>query len=146
MHVSQISIGVLFASFATASFVGAPIVGVLTDRFGRKIPMIAGLFLLAGSTLMYAISVKFWLLLIARILQGFASAVTWTASMASVGDAFTPETQGAAYSKLLTLSGLGSMVGPLIGGFFVKISGGNKAFPFFIMIIFIVIDFIARIF
>eukprot|EP01114_Cavostelium_apophysatum_P015803 TRINITY_DN4386_c0_g1_i1.p1 TRINITY_DN4386_c0_g1~~TRINITY_DN4386_c0_g1_i1.p1 ORF type:complete len:295 (+),score=63.57 TRINITY_DN4386_c0_g1_i1:100-984(+) len=64
--------------------------------------------------------------------------------MASVGDVYPPDQQGGPYSMILTVTGIGSMAGPVFGGIAMKIGGGRKEVPFLIILVFIFFDGVAR--
>jgi MFS family permease len=78
------AVGLLFACYAIAMIVATPLAGVLVDRIGHRIPMLAGLFALAASTVLFAAVQALPILMLARALQGVAAAVSWTAGLALI--------------------------------------------------------------
>ncbi|MFW5845898.1 MAG: MFS transporter [Planctomycetota bacterium] len=106
---------ILFALFTLAQFLGAPLWGALSDRWGRRPVM---LLTIAGNLLAYllwAVAGSFWLLLISRLGAGFMSGniSVATAAMADI----TPRRRRSAGMALIGIAfGLGFICGPAIGG------------------------------
>ncbi len=70
------SVGLLLAAFSAAQFAGAPVLGRLSDRVGRKPVLIASLAGTAAASLLTGLAGSLWLLLVARVLDG-ASGGAW---------------------------------------------------------------------
>lgn len=127
---SQAAIGVLFASYAGALIAATPLVGRWVDRFGLRRPMLAGLLGLAAATLLFAFADSLWLLITARALQGLAAAVSWTASFALLAATYPPEKRGKAMGTALSAVGIGTLLGPPLGGFLYEQLGQEAPFLF----------------
>ncbi|WP_163582538.1 MFS transporter [Gracilibacillus saliphilus] len=130
LGASQSEIGLLFASYALALFVATPFFGALADKVGRKKLLILGLFALAATTLIYAFATSFWVLVLARLLQGFAAAIPWTAGLALLAEVFQKEERGKAMGMAMSGQAGGVLMGPPIGGWLYEFGGYH--FPFFI--------------
>ncbi|WP_078394738.1 MFS transporter [Shouchella patagoniensis] len=130
LGASQSEIGLLFASYAIALFISTPIFGALADRVGRKKLLVIGLIALAITTIIYALSTSFWILVLARLLQGFAAAIPWTAGLALLAEVFTKEERGKAMGIAMSGQAGGVLLGPPIGGWLYEF--GGYSFPFFI--------------
>jgi len=107
--------GALATLYAFMQFVCAPIVGNLSDRFGRR-PVL--LFALAGFSLDYLImglAPYLWVLFIGRILSGVFGA-TYTTASAFIADISPPDKRGANFGLIGAAFGLGFIIGPVIGG------------------------------
>jgi DHA1 family tetracycline resistance protein-like MFS transporter len=107
--------GALAMLYAFMQFVCAPIVGNLSDRFGRR-PVL--LFALAGFSLDYLImglAPYLWVLFIGRILSGVFGA-TYTTASAFIADISPPDKRGANFGLIGAAFGLGFIIGPVIGG------------------------------
>jgi len=107
--------GALASLYAFMQFVCAPIVGNLSDRFGRR-PVL--LFSLAGFSLDYLImglAPVLWVLFIGRLLSGVFGA-TYTTAGAFIADVSPPEKRGANFGLIGAAFGLGFIIGPVIGG------------------------------
>lgn len=107
--------GVLVASYALMQFFGSPVLGALSDRFGRrKVILIA----LAGSSLDYvvmALAPTLAILFIARLVGGLTAGVLATAN-AYVADVTPPEKRAQSFGLIGAAFGLGFIIGPLVGG------------------------------
>ena len=121
-------IGALTAGFAFAQFLMSPIVGDLSDRYGRKPFIIGGLILYSFSMLLFGLSSELWLLFLARFLSGAGAAFIMPPIMAYVADITTIEERGKGMGMIGASISLGFTVGPGIGGI---LSGINLQFPFF---------------
>ena len=141
---SSFQIGVLFGSYALALLAATYPAGRLTDRYGRKKPMLWGLFGLMGATALFAWSNNFSGLLFARCLQGVAGALTWVPGMALIADHFPNEERGRALSIAFMGANLGVLVAPAISGYLA--THFSYQTPFYVGIILIVIDAIGRLF
>lgn len=107
--------GVLMASYAGALFIFAPIIGSLSDAYGRKPVLIAALFVLAVDYVIMAMASVFWVLLIGRILAGVAGA-TYTTATAYIADISTKSERAARFGMVGAAFGVGFVLGPAIGG------------------------------
>jgi DHA1 family tetracycline resistance protein-like MFS transporter len=108
--------GWILGSFAVMQFLGAPILGVLSDRFGRRKVI---LMALAGSALDYV--VMGWAPTIAwlfgaRVVSGFLGGAMSTCN-AYVADVTPPERRAQGFGMLGAAFGIGFVLGPAIGGF-----------------------------
>jgi DHA1 family tetracycline resistance protein-like MFS transporter len=113
--------GVLVMIYALMQFVGSPILGSLSDRFGRRrIILIAT----AGSAIDYVIMASapslLWLF-VARTIAGFTAGIYATA-YAYVVDVTPPEKRAGAFGVLGAAFGIGFVLGPALGGFLAEYS------------------------
>lgn len=107
--------GWLTFAYSITQFIFAPLVGNLSDKFGRR-PII--LFSLFGFTLDYillALAPTITWLFIGRIIAGFTGASITTAS-AYIADISTPENRAKNFGMIGAAFGLGFIIGPVIGG------------------------------
>ena len=108
-------VGMLMATYALMQFFFAPILGSLSDRFGRR-PVI--LISLLGSGLDYfvaAMSPNLAILFITRAINGISGASITTCG-AYIADVTPPEKRAAGFGIIGAAFGLGFMIGPLLGG------------------------------
>nr|WP_122090540.1 MFS transporter [Halalkalicoccus subterraneus] len=113
--------GVQFAAFIISQvFLQVPI-GRASDRWGRKPFILAGLVLLAPSTLAQGIVLDSWLMLVVRLTQGVAGAMVFAPALALAGDLATGGDSGTKLSVLTMAFGLGVALGPLSAGFLVSL-------------------------
>ncbi len=106
----------LFASaWGLAQFVCAPLLGALSDRFGRRPVLLLSLFGLGADFLFMAFAPTLELLLLGRLVSGATSASFATAH-AYVADVTEPEARAGAFGRLAAALSLGFLVGPAVGG------------------------------
>jgi|SRR3989344_1419298 len=108
-------VGVVISIFALFQFIFSPILGRLSDKYGRKPVLIVSSFINSFSYFLIFLSQSFWVILLARIIGGIGS------SNLSVAQAYIADTSKAhERTKRLALVGsifgLGFILGPLIGG------------------------------
>lgn len=107
--------GILLAAYAGAQFLFAPIVGSLSDAYGRKPVLLVALFFLALDYVIMALADTYWLLLLGRTLAGLAGA-TYVTATAYISD-ITPKDQRAArFGMIGAAFGIGFVLGPALGG------------------------------
>src|SRR5688572_419342 len=70
-------IGLLFASFGLSLIAVSVPMGVMSDRVGRRLPLVLGMLALAGATFVFGIADSLPALFAARLIQGAADGVTW---------------------------------------------------------------------
>jgi MFS transporter, DHA1 family, solute carrier family 18 (vesicular amine transporter), member 1/2 len=116
-------IGLLFASFGVALLTLSILMGAMSDRLGRKRPMIGALALLAGATLLFAYAESLPILFLARMLQGAADAVTWVVGFALIADLYGEHERGRAMGLAMGGSTLGIIIGPWLGGWLYELGG-----------------------
>ncbi|MBT8409316.1 MAG: TCR/Tet family MFS transporter, partial [Alphaproteobacteria bacterium] len=107
--------GVLSTIFAVMQFLFGPIVGNLSDRFGRRPVLLVSLVVLALDYLVMAVAGTIWLLVLGRIVGGVTSATQSTAS-AYMADISPPEKKAQNFGLIGAAFGLGFVLGPLMGG------------------------------
>lgn len=128
LHLSQMRVGILFGSYAVALLAATLPVGRLTDRYGRRSVMLAGLAGLGAATLFFAFAKAYWLLVLARALQGAAGAATWLPGMALLADHFGPEERGRAMGLAFAAANVGVLLGPPVSGFLDQHAGPRAPF------------------
>lgn len=144
LHLSQMRVGLLFGSYAVALLAATLPVGRLTDRYGRRSVMLAGLAGLGATTLLFAFAKAYWLLVLARALQGVAGAATWLPGMALLADHFGPEERGKAMGLAFAAANVGALMGPPVSGFLDQHAGPRT--PFLVGIGLVVLDAAGRAF
>lgn len=97
-------------------FFAAPLLGVLSDRFGRRPVVLLSLTGLGLDYVLMAVAPSLSWLLIGRIISGITSA-TYPVAAAYVSDVTPPEQRSARYGILSASFGLGFVIGPAVGGF-----------------------------
>ena len=118
---SPVVIGLLFASFSIAQLIAAPILGDLSDRWGRRPVLIVSLIGTAVSFAMLAVADSLAMLFAARIVDGLSGG-NITIARAYIADVSTEENRARMYGFLGAAFGLGFIIGPALGGAFSHIS------------------------
>ena len=126
---SGVHYGFLIASYGVMQLIFAPVWGSLSDKYGRKPILLAGLIGLGMAMSLFALANKLWLLYAAQMLSGSLSSATLPAAQAYVGDSTTREERGGAMGKIGGAIGLGIVIGPGIGG---MLASYSLATPFWI--------------
>ena len=125
---SPTMIGLLFASFGlTLLGVSIPI-GSVSDRIGRKGPMVGGLIVLMLSTVLFAFADSLPWLFAARLAQGAADAVTWVVGFALIADLYGPAERGRVMGFVMSGTSFGLMIGPSLGGWLYETGGMRLPF------------------
>ena len=127
-QASNITIGLLAASFALAQLLFSPFWGVLSDKFGRKPIILVGLLGLSLSFLVFAFAANLTSLFILRFIQGIFSGATMPSARAYIADVTTKEERIRAMGRIGTALALGIILGPAIGGLLAQAS---FVLPFF---------------
>ncbi len=107
-------VGVLISAFPAAQLVVAPFWGRLSDRYGRRPMILAGLLSSAAAYLLFGLADTLWLLFASRLVQGAGGGTTGVVQ-AYVADAVVPEERTKALGWITAATSAGVMIGPLIG-------------------------------
>jgi DHA1 family tetracycline resistance protein-like MFS transporter len=107
--------GLLLGSYGFAQFFSAPLLGAISDRFGRRAVLLVSIFGLGLNFFITAISPWLWLLLVSRLIGG-ASGASFTVAGAYVADVTTREERSRSFGLLGAIFGLGFICGPVLGG------------------------------
>jgi DHA1 family tetracycline resistance protein-like MFS transporter len=131
LGLSPFGAGLLLAAYSAAVILFAVPSGRLSDVLGPKWMTTAGAATLVAGLGVMAVSHSFVLLLIARLFQGAADAIVWSAGMAWVSSASPAESRGGRIGVIQAAAGVGFIAGPAIGA--VAISGVGIAPTFLAM-------------
>ena len=96
------------------------IYGPLSDRFGRKPPLIIGLFLFILASLFCAFSVNIWMLIGARIIQAMGAGSASAISLAMARDRLESGRREKVLSQVSVIMALAPMISPMIGSFILE--------------------------
>jgi DHA1 family tetracycline resistance protein-like MFS transporter len=107
--------GVLATSFAVMQFLFGPVIGALSDRFGRRPVLLVSLAVMAADYLVMALAGSIWLLFVARLVAGITAA-TFSTAGAFIADITSPDQRGRRFGLIGACFGVGFVLGPLIGG------------------------------
>ncbi len=107
--------GWMAAAYSIAQFAFGPLMGNLSDRFGRRPLLLLAIFGLGVNFLAQALAPTVGWLFFGRTLAGVCGA-SWVIANAYITDITPPEERGAAFGKMGAVFGLGFVIGPAIGG------------------------------
>ncbi|MEO1618724.1 MAG: TCR/Tet family MFS transporter [Planctomycetota bacterium] len=113
--VTAVYYGIIVASYATMQFLFAPILGGLSDRFGRRPILLGSLFGLGIDFIIQGLANSIWLLFVARMISGIFGA-SLTTGNAYIADISTDETRARNFGLVGAAFGLGFIIGPALGG------------------------------
>ena len=116
-NISQVSQwgGVLTVVYAVMQFICAPIIGNLSDKYGRRPVLLFSLIGFGIDYLFMAFAPTIWWLFLSRVIAGVTGASFTTAS-AYIADVSTKETRAKNFGLLGAAFGLGFIIGPSLGG------------------------------
>lgn len=120
--------GWLIAAYALMQFIFAPIMGAISDRFGRKIVLIICFIAFSIDYLLYAIANDLFLLFLARVIAGIAGS-SIVVSLAGIADISNKGNKTKNYAYIFATMSLGLILGPTITSFAVQY---NIRAPFYI--------------
>ena len=130
--------GWLMFSYASLQFLFAPVLGGLSDQFGRRPVILLSLLGFGINYIVLAVAPNIMWLFIGRIFQGIMGASLTTAS-AYIADISTPEKKAQNFGLIGAAFGLGFILGPVIGGFLGQY--GSRV-PFYAASLFTIINLI----
>ena len=104
-------------AYLVASTVAVPIVGRLTDIYGRKIFFIGGISVFIVGSVLAGMSDSMTQLIAFRAIQGLGGGVIMANSFVAIADLFPPEERGKFQGFLGVVFGMASVIGPTLGGF-----------------------------
>ncbi len=108
-------VGIIAASYALMQFVFAPILGALSDRFGRRPIILIALFGLGVDYVIQGLAPTIGWLFVGRLVAGIMGA-SFTTANAYIADVSTPDNRARNYGLIGVVFGLGFIFGPAIGG------------------------------
>jgi DHA1 family multidrug resistance protein-like MFS transporter len=115
LGASPVEIGLFFSVFFLMLVILRPVIGAGLDRFGRRPFFIAGLFGYVSAMLAFAFSNQTTGILLARTLQGVASACLWLAAQAITADRSSADARGQTFGGVTQSSTQGSILGTFLG-------------------------------
>ena len=133
LGASPTVIGLLFGSFGVTLLTVSMPMGAVSDRVGRKVPMVAGLAALGAATVLFAFSAGLPWLFAARLVQGAADATTWVVGFALIADLYAPDERGRMTGIVMSGTSFAVIVGPTLGGWLYELGGIRLPFLFVVV-------------
>ncbi|MFX1388027.1 MAG: MFS transporter, partial [Promethearchaeota archaeon] len=114
-NVGAFALGLLMNMFALMQFIFSPILGRLSDKYGRRSLLLISISISSFSFLLFTIANSFWMLLLSRIVSGMATEIP--IAQAYMADITVNEKRTAGLGKVRAAFSAGVIIGPSIGGF-----------------------------
>jgi DHA1 family tetracycline resistance protein-like MFS transporter len=108
-------VGLIISAYAFCQFLAAPLLGALSDRFGRRPVLLASLLGSVAGYVIFGLGGALWVLFVGRIIDGLTGGNISTL-FAYVADVTEPKKRGQVYGLLGAAGGFGFIVGPVLGG------------------------------
>ncbi len=124
--LSPFGLSVLFTSYSLFQFLATPIIGRLSDRYGRRPMLLISIFGTSLSLALFAAANSLPLLFLARILDGITGG-NMSVAQAVVADTTTGKERAKSFGMLGASFGFGFLIGPALGGL---LSSYSMAMPF----------------
>lgn len=149
LDISKFQSSLIISIFSLAAGIFIPVIGYLSDRFGRKKIIIPALIIYGGSGVLAgfgAIWDSYSVIIVARAIQGFAAAGTAPIAMALVGDLYNGGTESKALGLIEASNGVGKVLSPIIGSLLVLIVwyASFFAFPVFCALSLLAVIFLIK--
>lgn len=126
-HTTPRMVGLLVASYSIMQLIFSPILGRLSDKYGRRPVLLYSVIGTGVSFLVMGFATTLWILFLGRILDGISGGNISTAQ-AYIADITTPENRAKGMGLIGAAFGLGFIFGPFLGG---VLSRWGIAVPFF---------------
>ena len=114
-RTDALTVGLVTLSFSAAQFFMTPVLGALSDRYGRRPVLLISLFGTAVGYFLFGIADSLWLIFFSRILDGITGGNISTAQ-AYLADITPPKDRAKSFGLIGAAFGLGFLMGPAIGG------------------------------
>lgn len=116
-HTTDIAtiLGVMLALYSACQFLFSPILGVLSDRFGRRPVLLVSLAGAAIDYVVMALAPELWLLVIGRAIAGITSA-NMAVATAYITDISSEDERARRFGLFHAMFGIGFIIGPVLGG------------------------------
>jgi MFS transporter, DHA1 family, multidrug resistance protein len=122
-------LGLLVASYAVMRLIFGPIWGSLSDRIGRKPVLLIGILGYGITMVGFGLATQLWMMFVARMLSGVLSSATSPTTMAYISDSTPEEERGGGMGLLGAAAGIGTILGPALGGLLAE---NSLSTPFFV--------------
>ncbi|HLV84327.1 MAG TPA: TCR/Tet family MFS transporter [Devosia sp.] len=116
-HISEVAtlLGVMLALYSACQFLFSPILGVLSDRFGRRPVLLISLAGAAIDYLVMALAPELWMLVLGRAVSGVTSA-NMAVATAYITDISSEGERAKRFGLFHAMFGIGFIIGPVLGG------------------------------
>jgi MFS family permease len=113
--LSKSAVGILSGAFGAGVLVGSAPSAYLASRAGVRVAAITGLVLMSVTSLMFGLADAAWVLVLARFVGGFGSALSWVAAFTWLTARAPDERRGELIGIMLSAAVFGALLGPVLG-------------------------------
>ncbi|WP_081235748.1 multidrug effflux MFS transporter [Streptomyces viridosporus] len=128
LHTSAATVQLTLTTCLAGMALGQLVVGPMSDRWGRRRPLLVGLAVYVVATVLCAFAPTVELLVALRLLQGLAGAAAIVIARAVVRDLYDGVAMARFFSNLMLISGLAPIMAPLIGGQVLRVTDWRGVF------------------
>ncbi|MEV0218228.1 multidrug effflux MFS transporter [Streptomyces sp. NPDC050704] len=128
LHASAATVQLTLTACLAGMALGQLVVGPMSDKWGRRRPLLAGLLVYIVATAVCAFAPTIELLVVFRLLQGLAGAAAIVIARAVARDLFDGVAMARFFSTLMLISGVAPIIAPLIGGQVLRITDWRGVF------------------
>ncbi len=130
LHAPHGSVTVTLAAFFAGLGVGQLFWGPLSDRIGRRAPLLIGVAIFVAGAIACALAPNIWVLTLARFGQALGGSAGQVVARASVRDRFGHQMSARVLSLLMLVLGLAPIVAPIFGGYLLLVGSWRSIFWF----------------
>ncbi|MCX3059639.1 multidrug effflux MFS transporter [Streptomyces beihaiensis] len=128
LHTSAATAQLTLTACLTGMALGQMVVGPMSDKWGRRRPLLTGLLVYVAATAVCAVAPEVTLLVAFRLLQGLAGAAGIVIARAVVRDLYDGVAMARFFSTLMLISGVAPIVAPLVGGQVLRVTDWRGVF------------------
>ncbi|NJP51481.1 multidrug effflux MFS transporter [Streptomyces sp. SBST2-5] len=128
LHAPAATVQLTLTACLAGMALGQLVVGPMSDRWGRRRPLLAGLAVYVVATVLCAVAPTVQLLTVCRLVQGLAGAAGIVIARAVVRDLYDGVAMARFFSTLMLISGMAPIVAPLIGGQILRVTDWRGVF------------------
>ncbi|MCK8827804.1 MFS transporter [Natroniella acetigena] len=121
LNINQFQVGLMITLFSASAGISIPVLGYLSDKYGRKKILIPSLItyglggLISGLAAAFLKEDGYYIILVGRVVQGIGAAGTYPIVIALVGDIFQSTERSEALGIIEAANGLGKVLSPILG-------------------------------
>src|SRR5664279_5088807 len=128
LHTTTTAVQLTMTGVLVGGAVGQLVVGPLSDRFGRRRPVLIGIALHIAISLQCALAPGIGTLIALRVIQGFFNAAATVVAIAVIRDRFVGSTAARLLSRLMLVIGVAPLFAPSVGGLIAVHAGWRAVF------------------
>jgi DHA1 family bicyclomycin/chloramphenicol resistance-like MFS transporter len=128
LHASPGEVSITLAAFFAGLGIGQLVYGPLSDRIGRRGPLLFGVALYLIGAVLCALAPNVWLLVAARFIEAIGGSAGQVVARAAVRDRFGHQMAARVLSLLMLVLGLAPIIAPLFGGYLLLVASWREIF------------------